>query len=288
MAAERVTYDSRDKPEADRPRPLSRRAAGRVESSTDPPGLNDLLRRRHFVNLGLGVLLLVLIVGLLLSPSDPDAVNLGTTITGISALLMMAGGAVSVTYTVRIRRLRAAQARLTTARGGGTPDLAPGIAVGSLAHRPMQQLHSAHLLLESALPGIERLYPGLGRTAERTRLQLEHEAQQVVLYEGVVAAVQEDGKSGSGAPDSARRESAQRSLTECVTRLQSGVDRYTDLAQQASGVGAGIAGLDDAGALQDATDRLGGLAAGLKQVEQIDDDSGLGSRSESARFQKPE
>lgn len=250
---------------------------------TEPPGLGVLIRRRHVVNLGLAVLLLVLIVGVILSPSDPDAVNFGTTITGISGLLMLAGGAVSVTYTIRIRRLRPAQAHLARAFSEAAPDRAPGITARSLAHRPMQQLHSAHLLLDSALPGLKRSYPGLGETAERTRQQLEHEAQQVVLYEGMVAAL-----GGSETSNAARRAAAQQALTDCLARLRSGVDQYTALAQQAAAVQTAIDGLDETDSLRDATDRLAGFADGLKEVGHIADHSKQGSSPNAAPLPKPD
>lgn len=236
-----------------------------------------LRRRRHVVRwLSFG-LLVALVVGAILSPSDSSTYNVATNIAGMSVLLLVVTGVISVQYTIRIRRLRkrgaiGAAGREQLGQGGfghpgeGAAAYAPAVPSSSRAYRPLEQLRSAHQLLESALPLIEPVQPGVESAAEHTRLSLEQTAQRVVLQENVLGAI------GPGRGDAVHQTGRPpRALADDIDRLESGVDRYTRFAQRASEVAAGIDGLQDSDSLQDATDALAGFAQGLKEVQQSSD-----------------
>ncbi|MGI8416447.1 MAG: hypothetical protein ACR2P2_09655 [Nakamurella sp.] len=241
--------------------PSGRRSVVRrlVDAPTGPADLASLAKRRRIAHLIAVALLLVLIVALSLSPANHNDHNAASTVGGSSAILLLVFVVVGVQYSVRIGRLR--KAGKAPRR---TPVRAPAVLpTSSAAYQPIQQLRSAHLLLESALPDIEPVRKGIGATAEQTRSSLEQTGHRVRLQEQVLATLT-DGTD----PDDPRIADIRQTLHTMTARLQSGVDRYVNLAQQASLTATSL-GDNDGANLQDATDQLAGLDQGLQQVQQI-------------------
>jgi len=231
-----------------------------VDAPTEPADLTTLARRRRIAHLIAVALLIVMIVALTFSPNDDNDTSAASLIVGLSAILLLATGMTSVQYTVRIDRRR--RARKAAARVVTTSELT--VPAGSAAYQPIQQLRSAHRLLESALPDIEPVRKGIGAAAEQTRSSLEQTGRRVLLQEQVLATL-----SGSAEPGELRIAETRHNLKTMTDRLQSGVDRYLGLAQQATITAISLGPVSAGDNLQDATDQLAGLADGLRQVQQI-------------------
>lgn len=234
-----------------------------VDAPTGPADLNTLARRRRIAHLIAAALLLVTIVALSLSPANQKDDNAATMVGGFSVILLLTFAVVGAQYSVRIGRLRKAgkAPRNTPVRAAAV------LPTSSAAYQPIQQLRSAHLLLESALPDIEPVRKGIGATAEQTRSSLEQTGHRVVLQEQVLATLT-DGAD----PDEPRIAEMTQTLHTMTARLQSGVDRYVNLAQQASLTATSLGDMTDGENLQDATDELAGLDQGLHEVQQISDE----------------
>jgi hypothetical protein len=119
------------------------------------------------------------------------------------------------------------------------------------------------MLLDSVLPRIEKVSPGMIAAAEQTRVSLDGTARQVMMQETIVAALT------AGDPDPRRLAQTKRSLQLMSDRLRKGVDTYTEFAQQASLVSVSLGDVEESGAITAATDQLAGLAQGLEEVQRI-------------------
>jgi len=184
-----------------------------VDAPTEPADLTTLARRRRIAHLIAVALLIVMIVALTFSPNDDNDTSAASLIVGLSAILLLATGMTSVQYTVRIDRRR--RARKAAARVVTTSELT--VPAGSAAYQPIQQLRSAHRLLESALPDIEPVRKGIGAAAEQTRSSLEQTGRRVLLQEQVLATL-----SGSAEPGELRIAETRHNLKTMTDRLQSG------------------------------------------------------------------
>ncbi|MDQ6658462.1 MAG: hypothetical protein M3Z00_09590 [Actinomycetota bacterium] len=236
-----------------------------VDAPTGPADLATLAKRRRIAHLIAVALLLVLIVALSASPGDGTQhhTSAANVIGGFSAILLLIFAAVGVQYSVRIARLRKAGRARRSA-----PDRRPAVLpTSSAAYQPIQQLRSAQLRLQSALPDIEPVREGIGATAEQTRSALEKTGRRVLLQEQVLATLED-----SADPDKRRIADMRRALDSMTARLQSGVDRYLNLAQQASLTATSLGDMNAGEDLQYATDQLAGLDQGLHQVQQISGD----------------
>lgn len=233
-----------------------------MHAPTEPADLATLARRRRIAHLLAAALLITMIVALMFGPNNDNDRNAASLITGLSAILLLAAGAAGVHYTVRMdrrrRRSKAPRAVTTTERK---------VPAGSAARTPILQLRSAHQLLESALPDIEPVRRGIGAAAEQTRASLEQTGRRVVLQEKVLRTLSESVDS-----DRKRIDQTRRNLETMTDRLQSGVDLYVNLAQQATLTAISLGALTAGDSLQDAADQLAGLAEGMQQVQQISAD----------------
>jgi len=233
-----------------------------MHAPTEPADLATLARRRRIAHLIAAALLITMIVALMFGPNNDNDRNAASLITGLSAILLLAAGAAGVQYTVRMdrrrRRSKAPRAVTTTERK---------VPAGSAAHTPILQLRSAHQLLESVLPDIEPVRRGIGAAAEQTRASLEQTGRRVVLQEKVLRTLSESDDSDRKQIDQTRR-----NLETMTGRLQSGVDLYVNLAQQATLTAISLGALTTGDSLQDAADQLAGLAEGMQQVQQISAD----------------
>jgi hypothetical protein len=234
-----------------------------TDATGEPASVPTLARRRRITHLIAAVLLVVAVVALIISPNDPNETNAATLIGGAGFILLFACVVVSVQYTVRIHWLRSGHHQEAN-HPAEAPEAQAPFPVSSLAYRAVVQLRSADRLLESVLPDISDLDPGLGSTADKARLSLEHTASQVRLQEAVLASLAADG---SGAE--AKTNDMKRTVRELADRLQSGVDQYTALAEQASSAAISLRDVDNGDALQEASDQLAGLNQGLREVQRI-------------------
>lgn len=245
----------------------ARRPAGRriLNPSTEPADLVSLVKRRRLTHLIALALLAVCIVAATATPTNTNDSNAATILTGFSFILLVVAGLVSVQYGFRVSvRRRSATIRAPRIAATATATAEPSLPAGSVAHQPIQQLRAAHRLLESVLPDIERLRPGIGVTAEKTRRSLEQTGQRVFLQEQVVASL----------PDVTNRAdplTAQtvHTLETMTARLRTGVDQYVVLTQQATAAASSLGELNTGQDLQEAQDQLAGLSEGLRDVRRI-------------------
>lgn len=240
-----------------------RRGHRLLDASTEPADLAAMARRRRLAHLIAVALLAIGIVALIFSPSKPQENNAVTLIGGFSLILLGVTVVVAIQYTVRIHRRR----RSTNAAHPSQPANDLDCSPGSAAFQSIQQLRSAARLLESVLPEIEHLRPGITATAGKTRLFLEHTAQRVLLEEQMLATLTDGTHT-----DDAHAFQARHNVADLATRLRSGVDQYVNLTQQATLTATSLGDLTGNHDLQDADDQLGGLNQGLREVQEISAD----------------
>lgn len=181
---------------------------------------------------------------------DVSTVGLG----GFAAL----GAAVAVKFGVKYRRLKN-----TPLPESSAPAALP--APGSAARPSMQRLRDAEQTLQGALAQLSEAGAGAAAadaraTADHTAAELRRGAQRLIAVESALRHAPESQRG-------ALREDVERLRGE----LDEGVDGYGGLVAAAGQAVAASGSVEQTHLLQDATDRLAGLAEGMRVVF---DDSG--------------
>lgn len=168
------------------------------------------------------------------------------------------GAAVAVKFGVKYRRLKN-----TPLPESSTPEPLP--APGSAARPSMQRLRDAEQSLRAALAQLSDAGAGAAAadaraTADHTAAELRRGAQRLVAVESALRHAPESQRGGL-------RDDVERLRGE----LDEGVDGYGGLVAAAGQAVAASGAVEQTHLLQDATDRLAGLAEGMRVVF---DDSG--------------
>lgn len=166
----------------------------------------------------------------------------------------VAGAAVAVRFGVKYRALK----RTPLPPERPAPVELP--AAGSAARPSMQRLRDAEQTLHAALSELGAVGAGAGAaearaTADHTAAELRRGAQRLVAVESAIRHAPESQKH-------ALREDVQRLRGE----LDEGVDGYGGLVAAAGQAVAASGSVEQTHLLQDATDRLAGLADGMREV----------------------
>lgn len=241
--------------------------SGLLNAPIDPPDIPRLVRRRRITWVVAAVFGVCAVVALALDGADVGG-DAASILGGFAIIAVIVCVVVNIQYTARVWRLRREHTtelrRLLTPAGSGADMNLP-----SVTSAPLQRLRAAHALLIPALPAIENREPGIGALAERSRQSLQRTATRIVLLERMQAPVV---RAAAGSDESTADAEPANELRELTDRFDRGVARYVELAAQAAMAADGLqtAGITTA-QIQDAADRLAGLAQGLRQVEQIND-----------------
>ncbi|MFC7340681.1 phage shock envelope stress response protein PspM [Saccharopolyspora griseoalba] len=165
-----------------------------------------------------------------------------------------AGAAVAVGFGVKYRRLK------RTPLPPERPDPVALPAAGSAARPSMQRLRDAEESLHAALSELGAIGAGAAAadaraTADHTAAELRRGAQRLVAVESAIRHAPESQKG-------ALREDVERLRGE----LDEGVDGYGGLVAAAGQALAASGSVEQTHLLQDATDKLAGLADGMREV----------------------
>lgn len=232
-----------------------------LDAPVDPPDIPRLVRRRRITAIVGGGFLAAMILLLAVAPGDSHQAT--STLGGLAVVCLAACVIVSVLYSIRIMVLR----RRKDHHGPRDEFALPGAEVhpSSETYAPLQRLQAARQLLNESLPRIQGQELAIGVIARSSMTSLESAAHRIQLLERSLA---EPVRSvvGEDHPD----DEATAELRLMVQRFDQGVERYIDLTAQAASVADGLdAAGGTAAEAREATDRLAGLAAGLREVEQI-------------------